>query len=81
MPRVMKICAWKDYSPKFAVASNPSGAAASTQQQHGGPPRASERGDYVPYVAPSCIKGLRLVTVQLPEKSWLSDRGSTRLWP
>jgi hypothetical protein len=31
---------------------------------------ASERGDYVVFVAPLCIKGLRLVTVQLPEKSW-----------
>src|ERR687897_751609 len=35
--------------------------------------------DFVPFVAPLCIKGLRLVTVQLPEKSWPSDRGSTEL--
>src|SRR5215208_8025731 len=33
------------------------------------------------FVAPLCSKELRLVTVQLPEKSWLSDRGSTELWP
>jgi hypothetical protein len=31
---------------------------------------ASKRGHYVVFVAPFCIKGLRLVTVQLPEKSW-----------
>src|SRR5215208_6343475 len=71
----------KRNSRKFAVASDPSGAAPSTPRRHGGTPQASKRGDLVLFVAPLCSKELRLVTVQLPEKSWLSDRGSTRLWP
>src|SRR5215213_9877392 len=37
-------------SAKFAVASNPSGTAPSTRQPYGGPPRASKRGDLVPFV-------------------------------
>jgi hypothetical protein len=73
--------AWKSNSQKFAVASIPSGAAPSTRQRHGGTPQASKRGDLVLFVAPLCSKELRLVTVQLPEKSWLSERGSTGLWP
>src|SRR5215211_2913161 len=72
--------AWKKRnSRKFAVASTPSSAAASTRQRHGGPPRASKRGDYVPSVAPSCIKRLRLATVQLPEKSSLIGPGLDRI--
>src|SRR5215212_5412333 len=55
-------------SPKFAVASNPSGATAGTPRRHGGTPRASKRGDYVVFVAPSCIEGLRLATARLLEK-------------
>ena len=38
-----------------------------------------KRTDLVPFVAPICVKGLRLVTVQLPEKSSPSDRGPTEL--
>jgi hypothetical protein len=56
-------------SRKFAVASGPSGAAAGTEQRHGGTPSAPKRGGYVPFVAPLCIKGLRLATALLPEKS------------
>src|SRR5215213_6898512 len=54
----------KSNSRKFAVASSPSGAAASSRQRHGGTPQASKRGDYVPFVTLSCIKGLRLATSQ-----------------
>jgi hypothetical protein len=32
-------------------------------------PSGSKHPDFVAVVAPTCIKGLRLVTVQLPEKS------------
>jgi thiol-disulfide isomerase/thioredoxin len=44
------------------------GAPESILRRHGGPPSASKRGDYVLFVAPFCIKGLQLVTAQLPEK-------------
>jgi hypothetical protein len=50
------------------VASNPSGAAAGTRQRHGSIPSASKRSDLVAVVTPLCIKELRLVTMQLPEK-------------
>ena len=56
------------HSRKFAVASDPSSAAPSTPQRHGGNPSASKCGAYVLFVAPSCIKRLRLTTSQLPEK-------------
>src|SRR5829696_201064 len=61
--------AWKKNSRKFTVAINHSDAAESTRQQHGGTPSASKRSDLVAVVAPFCIKELRHVTVQLPEKS------------
>jgi hypothetical protein len=59
----------KTNSRKFTVASNPSGATLSTRQRHGGTLQAAKRGDLVLFVAPTCIKGLRLVTVRLPENS------------
>jgi len=62
-------------SRKFTVASNRSDAAVSTRQQPGGTPSASERSDLVAVVAPLCIKELRLVTAQLPEKSGLIGPG------
>jgi hypothetical protein len=37
-------------------------APPSPHQQAPRTPRASERGDYVVFVTPLCIKGLRLVT-------------------
>ena len=60
--------AWNKYSRKFVVASDPSSAAASALQRHARTPPAPKRGDYVPFVAPKCIKRLRLATSQLPEK-------------
>ena len=57
-------------SPKFKVASDPSGTAASIRQRRGGIPSASHRSNQVAFVAPLCIKVLRLVTAQLPKKSW-----------
>lgn len=60
-------------SPK---PSTPSCANAAVEDsgspcplEHGGTPSSSERGDYVVVVTPSCIEELRLVTVELPEKS------------
>src|SRR5215211_7793635 len=61
--------AWKKNSAKFTVANGPSGASPSTRLQHEGTPLASKSADLVPFVAPICIKGLRLVTARLPEKS------------
>jgi hypothetical protein len=57
----------KNNSRKFAVASRPPDAAAIVPPRLGGTPSAPKRGDYVPFVAPFCIKGLRLATSQLPE--------------
>jgi hypothetical protein len=68
-------------SPKFAVASNRSDAALSTPQQHGGTPSASKRSDLVAVVAPMCVKELRLVTMQLPEKSSPIRTGLNRTSP
>src|SRR5215218_10256431 len=68
-------------SRKFTVASNHSDAAVSTRQQPGGTPSASERSDLVAVVAPLCIKELRLVTAQLPEKSGLIGPGHKRTSP
>jgi hypothetical protein len=56
-------------SRKFAVASNLSDTVTSTPKLRGATTSASKRGEYVPFVAPLCIKGLQVVTVQLPEKS------------
>jgi hypothetical protein len=69
----------KRNSRKFTVASNRSDAALSTRQQHGGTPSASKRSDLVAGVAPLCIKGLRLVTMQLPENSRPSDQDAAEL--
>src|SRR5918998_3587008 len=51
----------KRNSTKFKVASNRSDAAVSTRQQHAGTPLASKLSDLVAVVAPTGIKGLRLV--------------------
>jgi hypothetical protein len=67
--RIVHPSAWKKNSRKFAVASNPSDAAVSTLPRCNGTPQAPKRGNYVPFVAPLYIKGLRLVTMQLLEKS------------
>src|SRR5215204_4138845 len=55
-------------SRKFEVASIPPRPAPGTREWHGGASSGSERLDLVAFVAPSCSKGLRLVTAQLPEK-------------
>src|SRR5215212_3779775 len=60
--------AWNRYSRKFAVASDPPSSAARAQERHGGTVLGSKRTYQVAFVAPLCIKGLRLVTLQLPEK-------------
>src|SRR5215212_7448547 len=73
--------AWKKNSAKFKVASDSSGASPSTRLQHEGTPLASKRSDLVPFVAPICIKGMRLVTVQLPEKSSPIGPGINRTSP
>src|SRR5215216_5985092 len=73
--RLIHRSAWKKNSPKFTVASTRSDAAVSTLQQHGGTPSASKRSDLATVVAPLCVKGLRLVTMQLPEKFLLHRTG------
>jgi hypothetical protein len=69
----------RGYSRKFAVASNPSSLATNASPRPGGTPSAPKRGSYVPFVAPLCIKRLRLVTMQLPENYGPSDRNSIKL--
>jgi hypothetical protein len=58
---------------KFSVAIIAAGAAISTRQRHGEPHQALKRSGYVLSVAPPSIKGLRLVTPQLYEKSSPSE--------
>ena len=48
-------------------SKQPLDAALGTRQQPGGTHSASKRSDLIAVVAPLCIKGLRLVTAQLPE--------------
>ena len=71
--------AWKRNSAKFKVAGDPPSSAASIPRRHFAEPSAPKRGDLVAFVAALCIKVLRLVTLQLPEKSLPSGRGSTEL--
>ena len=54
-------------SRKFGVSSDPVGVAADTRKRPGGTVSGSKRYDKVAFVAPSCIKGWRLVTLQLPK--------------
>ena len=69
----------KPNSRKFAVASGPPDAAASTPERYGVVPSVSKRGDQVAFVSALCIKVLRLVTQQLPEKSWSNTYERTEL--
>jgi hypothetical protein len=55
-------------SRKFTVANSSSTHRQALINRLSRTSLASERGDYVVFVAPMCIKGLRLVTMQLPEK-------------
>src|SRR5215207_9881251 len=56
-------------SRKFGVASDQGNAATGAQRPHEDAPSTPKRSDWVPFVAASCSKGLRLVTTQLPEIS------------
>src|SRR5215218_7949676 len=60
--------AWKWNSRKFAVASDSSTRFQPLDNRRWCSPPAPKRGDLVAIVAPMCIKGLRLVTMQLAEK-------------
>jgi hypothetical protein len=71
----------RETSAKFTVANDQSDASPSTPLQHGDTLLASIRSDLVPFVAPICIKGLRLVTVQLPKRSSPIGPGINRTSP
>jgi hypothetical protein len=61
--------AWKkSNSRKFAVANGSSTDRQALENRLCGTPLGSKRGNLVAVVAPLRIKGLRLVTVQPPEK-------------
>ena len=60
--------AWKRNSRKFAVASYSSTWLQPLHNRLCCTPLGSNHPDLVAVVAPMCIKGLRLVTMQLPEK-------------
>src|SRR4051794_31097033 len=60
--------ALKRNSPKFTVANGPSTQRQPRDNRPCCTPLTSKRSDLVLFVAPLCIKGLRLVTMQLPEK-------------
>jgi len=68
-------------SAKFTVANSSSTHRQAPNNRLCCTPLASKRGDYVVFVAPFCIKGLRLVTAQLPEKSWHIEPGLNRTSP
>src|SRR5829696_7619705 len=73
--------AWKRNSRKFTVAN---GSPTQRQPHDNRPcctPLTSKRSDLVLFVAPLCIKGLRLVTGQLPEKSSPIGPGLNRTSP
>src|SRR5215208_5783685 len=72
------LSAWKWNSRKFAVASY---LSPRLQPLHNSPwcsPLAPKRDELVAVVAPMCIKGLRLVTMQLPEKFSPIGEGTNR---
>jgi len=73
--------AWKWNSRKFAVANGSSTYRQALENRLCSTPLGSKRGNLVAVVAPLCIKGLRLVTVQLPEKSWPTGPGLNRTSP
>ena len=73
--------AWKWNSRKFTVANSPSTQRQTLDNRLCSTPLASKRSDLVAVVTPLCIKELRLVTVQLPEKSGLSGPGHNRTSP
>jgi hypothetical protein len=66
----------KRNSAKFKVANGSSTHRQALDDRPCCSPSAPKRSDLVLFVAPLCIKGLRLVTAQLPKKLRPSDRGS-----
>jgi hypothetical protein len=68
---------WRD-SPKFAVASYSSTRLQPPDNRLCGTPLGSNHSDLVAVVAPRCIKGLRLVTMQLPVKFSSIGLGTNR---
>ena len=66
--RLIHPSAWKRNSTKFAVAIYSSTRLQPLDNIPWCRPPAPKRSDLVAVVAPMCIKGLRLVTIQLPEK-------------
>src|SRR5215203_2474188 len=71
--------AWKRNSRKFAVASYSSTRLQPLDNRPWRSTPAPNRGNLVAVVAPMCIKGLRLVTMQLPEKFSPIGAGPTEL--
>src|SRR5829696_1644717 len=69
----------KAYSPKSLEKR--SEKPRTRLQRSCRPPVAPGRGDLIAVVAPMCIKELRLVTGQLPEKSGLIGPGHKRTSP
>src|SRR5215207_6011662 len=65
---LINLMSWNKNSRKFAVASYSSTRFQPLDNKPWCSPRAPKRSDLVAVVAPVCIKGLRLVTIQLPEK-------------
>src|SRR5215216_7982010 len=60
----------KKNSPKFTVATGSSTQRQPHDKRLWRTPLGSKRSDLILFVALLCIKGLRLVTGQLPENSW-----------
>src|SRR5215212_7422785 len=68
-------------SRKFAVASDSSTQRQPLDRRPCCTPLGSKHPDLVAVIAPMCIKGLRLVTVQLPEKFSPIRPGTNRSSP
>ena len=71
----------KPNSTKFAVASDSSTQRQPPDNRPWCTPLGSKHPDLVAVVAPMCIKRLRLVTVQLPEKFSPIGPGTHRTSP
>jgi hypothetical protein len=70
--------AWNMNSRKFAVASYSSTRLQPLDNRPCCSPPTPKRSDLVAVVAPMCIKGLRLVTMQLLEKFSPMGLGTNR---
>jgi hypothetical protein len=67
-PALIHLSTWKRNSRKFAVASYSFTRLQPLVKRPCCSPPAPKHSELVAVVAPFCIKGLRLVTMQLPEK-------------